>query len=190
MPAGRSEAQRALATILGEAAAGRFPPSDGTVTVLAQPSDRDAGVISFTGCAVVFADIDPSWVTAQLPRSDLSAPLSSSFLAALGERLGRRSHSVDMLTCAPAATGPPPDLELTELGISTATGHARVTRALRYRDQVRVWQTVGGVLVIGRGVAGRWETAIEVDADQRGRGLGRRLATAARHLVPAGATLW
>jgi L-amino acid N-acyltransferase YncA len=46
------------------------------------------------------------------------------------------------------------------------------------------------VLVLGRGVAGRWETAIEVDPQARGRGLGRALATAARHLIPPGEMVW
>jgi L-amino acid N-acyltransferase YncA len=45
-------------------------------------------------------------------------------------------------------------------------------------------------VLLGRGVAGRWEVAIEVDPDRRGSGLGQRLATAARHLVPGGAPLW
>lgn len=45
-------------------------------------------------------------------------------------------------------------------------------------------------MLIGRGVAGRWETAIEVDPECRGRGLGQRLARAARHLVPGGAPVW
>jgi GNAT superfamily N-acetyltransferase len=44
--------------------------------------------------------------------------------------------------------------------------------------------------VLGRGVAGRWETAIEVDPQYRGGGLGSRLASAARHLVPDGAPVW
>lgn len=46
------------------------------------------------------------------------------------------------------------------------------------------------MLVLGRGVAGRWETSIEVDEDVRHRGLGRALATAARHLVPPGRWVW
>ena len=45
-------------------------------------------------------------------------------------------------------------------------------------------------MLLGQGVAGRWETAIEVDADRRERGLGRALARAARHLVPEGEPLW
>jgi hypothetical protein len=48
----------------------------------------------------------------------------------------------------------------------------------------------GAVLLLGRGLAGRWELAFEVDPDRRDRGLGRTLATAARHLVPAGEPLF
>jgi RimJ/RimL family protein N-acetyltransferase len=40
--------------------------------------------------------------------------------------------------------------------------------------------------VLGRGLAGRMEVAFEVDPDHRGRGLGRAIATAARHLAPRG----
>jgi GNAT superfamily N-acetyltransferase len=46
------------------------------------------------------------------------------------------------------------------------------------------------VLILGRGVAGRWETAIEVEPEHQQRGLGRRLAVAARHLVPHGSWIW
>jgi ribosomal protein S18 acetylase RimI-like enzyme len=181
-----------LAAILDAVAVGRYPPPDGAVTILAQPSDRDAGVFSMTGCAVVFADTDPDWIVAQLPPGDLSAPLSAPFLAALAGRLGRGSHSVDMVACAPALAGPPaPDMPLAELTPTIAhPTHPRVARALRYRDDVRAWQAPCGVVLVGRGLAGRFEVAVEVDPAHRGRGLGARLATAARHLVPAGATLW
>ncbi len=187
-PGHLGHAEADLAAILDTVAVGRYPPPDGTVTILAQPSDRDAGVFSMTGRAVVFADTDPDWVIAQLPPGDLSAPLSAPFLAALAERLGRGSHSVDMVTCAAALPGPPPpDLPLAE---RTHPAHPRVARALRYRDDVTAWETVGGVVLLGRGLAGRWEVAVEVDPEHRGRGLGTRLAAAARHLVPAGAPLW
>jgi GNAT superfamily N-acetyltransferase len=189
-PLGRGGAD--LAAILEALATGRHPPADGAVTILPQPSDRDAGVFSMTGCAVVFADTDADWIMAHLPSGDLSAPLSAPFLAALGERLGRASHSVDMVACAPALAGPPEaGLPLAELAPTSAhPTHPRVARALRYRDDVRAWQTTGGVVLLGRGLAGRFEVAIEVDPEHRGRGLGTRLATAARHLVPGGATLW
>lgn len=61
-------------------------------------------------------------------------------------------------------------------------------RAHRYRDDVRVWQTGDGmgVLVPGRGLAGRWEVSFEVERTARGRGLGRALAAAALGALPAG----
>ena len=40
------------------------------------------------------------------------------------------------------------------------------------------------MLLLGRGLAGRCEVAFEVEPDHRGRGLGKALATAARHLAP------
>jgi len=184
-PAG-APATAALAAILAEAAAGRFPPADGNVTVLPQPSPRDAGVVALTAHSVVFTDADPGWVRSRLPAGDLSAPLSPAFLAALAAHTGREAHDTDMLTCAAALPGPPA-IELTELA---DPAHPRISRALRYRDDVHAWQAAGGVVLVGRGLAGRWEVALEVDAGHRGRGLGRSLAFAARHLVPGGGALW
>jgi GNAT superfamily N-acetyltransferase len=186
MQPGQPAAANQLAAILAAAAQGRFPPADGRATILPQPSGRDAGVIAFTGHAVVFADTDPDWLAGRLPAGDFAAPLSIGFLQALSERLARPAHSIDMLTCAPPLTGPPG----LDLGSETDPAHPRIQRALRYRDGVRAWQADGGVVMLGRGVAGRWEVAVEVDPDRRGDGLGARLATAARHLVPGGAPLW
>jgi RimJ/RimL family protein N-acetyltransferase len=47
-----------------------------------------------------------------------------------------------------------------------------------------------GLLTVGRGIAGRWEAAVEVEPSARGRGLGTALARAARTFQPAGAPLW
>ena len=85
-----------------------------------------------------------------------------------------------------ARPGPPP----IALSPTLAAGHPRVARALRYRDDVRTWAVPGGIVTVGRGVAGRWEVAVEVDPDHRGRGLGRELAAAARHLGPGRAPPW
>jgi len=238
----RAQARNRLAGLLDRAAAGEFPPADGSVEFLGQPAERDAGVISLTGYAVVFADADPVWIAGQLPDGDLSAPLSPGFLHALGQRLGREPHSIDMLTCASPVPGrPPAELDLTELDLAeldlaeldlaeldltepdlggryvAATGpadrspadrspadrspadpartaapgtHARIARALVCRDDVRVWQADGGIVALGRGVAGRWEVSVEVEPAFRGRGLGCRLASAARHLAPGGAMVW
>ncbi|WP_331766321.1 GNAT family N-acetyltransferase [Embleya sp. NBC_00896] len=180
---------RTLAQILDAAAGGRFPPPDGTTTVVPQPSRRDAGVVAFTAHSVVFTDEDPAWVRGTLAAIDcdeLAATMNPRFLAALLDRTGRSVDTIDLLTVADALPGEPP-LELREIA---DPDHPRVTRARKRRDDVRVWAADGGVLVLGRGIAGRWETAIEVDQEVRHRGLGRALATAARHLVPDGGPIW
>ncbi len=181
--------------------------ADGGVTVLPQPSARDAGVLGFTAHTVVFADVDQDWVRAQLPHGDLGAPLQPPFLHALCTCTGRVAGSIDLLCVAERLPGEPP-VELTPLDLGAGqrpaeqlraehlraehlrAGHPRVERAFTYRDDVRAWETDGGVVLLGRGVAGRWEAAIEVDPDRRERRLGRALATAARHLIPAGEPLW
>jgi GNAT superfamily N-acetyltransferase len=178
---------QALAAILADVTSGRFPASDGRVTILPQPSARDAGVIAFTGHSVIFADADPAWIASQLPADDpFAAPLRPQFLSALAERTGRVAHHCDMLACAPALPGAPP----ADVIPGADPAHPRISRALRYRDEVRTWHVPGGVVMVGRGIAGRWEVAVEVDEEARGNGLGRALATAARHLVPGGAPLW
>jgi GNAT superfamily N-acetyltransferase len=176
----------ALAALLAGVAAGNHLPSDGGVTILPQPSPRDCGVISFTAHSVIFADADPAWVSDQLPDGDLGAPMNSRFLQALSTHTGRRARGVDMLCLTESVPGRP-RLRLTRCA---APSHPRVELALRARDNVMTWAADGGLVLLGRGVAGRWEVAIEVEPDHRGRGLGRELAAAARHLIPAGAPLW
>ncbi|MEU8773677.1 GNAT family N-acetyltransferase [Streptomyces sp. NPDC048606] len=178
-----------LTRILADAAEGRFPPPDGATTVVPQENARDAGVIAFTAHSVVFLDEDPAWVRAVVARQDcdgLAATLHPRFLAALLERTGRTTDSVDLLTVAGALPGRPP-LDLRRI---SDPDHPRVRRARLRRDDVRVWAADGGVLVLGRGVAGRWEAAVEVDETARHQGLGRALALAARHLVPDGGPVW
>jgi hypothetical protein len=120
------------------------------------PSPRAAAVVSFPGHIVVAADVEPAWVTGQLPDFDLSAPLNPPFLGALAAKLDRRVNNIDMVMIAAHAPGPP-DLSLTAVDDQD---HPRVRRARRYRHDVRIWTTPGGVLVLGRGLCGRWEAAI------------------------------
>ncbi|MFF4212752.1 GNAT family N-acetyltransferase [Streptomyces sp. NPDC001796] len=171
-----------LRGILDAAARGVFPPPDGRTTVVPQPSRRDAGVVAFTAHSVVFTDEDPRWVRETLRRTDcdpLAATMNARFLATLMERTGRGAETVDALLVGAPLPGEP-SLALQEIG---EPDHPRVGYARRRRDDVRAWAADGGVLVLGRGVAGRLEVSVEVDEGVRQRGLGRRLAGAARQLA-------
>ncbi|MFJ4685585.1 GNAT family N-acetyltransferase [Streptomyces sp. NPDC088789] len=183
------ESLRDLRGILEEAGRGGFPPADGTITVVPQHGPRDAGVLAFTAHSVVFTDEDPRWVydtLAATPADPLAAAMSPHFLTAFAARTGRRTDTVDVMCVAAALPGGPvPGLAEIE-----DPGQPRVVSALGHRDTVRVWAAAeGGLLVLGRGVGGRLEAAVEVDEAVRHRGLGRRLATAARRLS-GGEPVW
>ncbi|GCB45898.1 hypothetical protein SNL152K_3194 [Streptomyces sp. NL15-2K] len=177
-----------LRDILGAAARGVFPPADGATTVVPQHSPRDAGVFAFTAHSVVCTDEDPAWVYETLRAVDcdaLAATMNARFLAALMDRTGRRSDTIDVMTVGAPLPGEPP-LALREID---DPAHPRVVSSRERRDDVRVWTTDGGVLVLGRGVAGRLEVAVEVAEDVRQRRLGRALVHAARHLT-GGEPVW
>ncbi|MGW1281025.1 GNAT family N-acetyltransferase [Streptomyces tsukubensis] len=174
--------------ILDAAAHGKFPVPDGRTVVTGRPCARDEGVLAFTAHSVVFTDEDPEWVRKQLaaaPADPFAAAMNPHFLAAMLERTGRRMSTIDMMTAAPALPGRP-ELPLREIDDPS---HPRVVRARKYRDGVRVWAADGGIVLLGRGLAGRWECAVEVDEEAGGKGLGAALALEARRLVP-GRTVW
>lgn len=171
-----------LAELLHRVASGVFPQPDGLVEVFGQPPGPVDAVVAFTAHHVVAADIDPEWVHGQLQPGDLLAPMSAPFLSALGERLRSRPRSLDVVLCAMGEPGTP-EISLVELAVPV--DHPRVNRAQRYRTHIKVYATPDrrGVLIVGRGLAGRWEAALEVEAPNRNRGLGRALVAAARRLV-------
>lgn len=176
----------ALADLFLRLERGERLPTDPWLSQVPAPPGGPLAVVSFPGHVVVATGLDPEWVSARLPDGDLSAPLSPPFLFECEEALGRRVNCIDGLYLVPPCPGPPalavremPDLD-----------HPRVRRARRYRAEVRIWTAAGGVLVLGRGLAGRWEAAVEVAPAYRGRGLGRALAAAARHLVPEPRPVW
>ena len=176
-----------LHTVLTAAVVGRPPEPDGTVDVLSQQGPA-AAVVAFSAHFVVAAAVDPEWVREQLPPGDWTAPHGARFLVALADRIGADIGALDVVLARSA--GPADEsLPLAEI---EARDHPRVVRALRYREDVRVWRTPrsDGHVLVGRGLAGRWEMAFEVEPVARGAGLGRRLATAAAGLVPAGELTW
>jgi GNAT superfamily N-acetyltransferase len=129
----------------------------------------------------------------------LSGPPPLALTPLLSSAAGEPAPPAPLAPAAPALPAVPATSKFQRCrrgGIDVSTmplgagGKARLERALRYRDDVRAWAAAGGALILGRGVARRWEVSVEVEPDYRGRGLGRDLARAARHLVPGGAPLW
>jgi hypothetical protein len=144
-------------------------------------------VVAFPAFVAVAADVDRTWVDSWLTDGDLAGPLNPVFLGALEERLRLGVNNVDVVVMAAGAVGDPP----VAVESVTDVDHPWVHRAHRQRSDLHVWAAEGGLLVLGRGLGGRWEAAIEVAAERRNSGLGRSLAQAARHLVPEpGRPVW
>ncbi|HZD74020.1 MAG TPA: GNAT family N-acetyltransferase [Actinomycetota bacterium] len=172
-----------LLEVLLEAAAGRPPAPDGSVELLPPPPGPVHAVLTFTAHSYVAAPVEPERLRAHLRPDYPGAATEPRFLAWLADELGRRAGQIDMVLAASPLDGAPPlDLEPRD----DLAAHPRVARADRYRERLRVFASRdgGGMLLLGRGLAGRCEVAFEVEPGHRGRGLGRALATAARHLAP------
>ena len=186
-PTRRLRGMDRLRSLLADAAAGRFPTADLAVEVLPPPAGPSDAVIAFSGHNVIAATVTADEVLAHLSDDDPGGPMSATFLAWLGERIDAVPGSLDVVLVADGL-GAPASLDQR----ADADAHDRVTRAQRYRSDVSVHTDAGrsGVVILGRGLAGRLEVSIEVDPERRGQGLGAELARAARTLVPAGEPLF
>jgi RimJ/RimL family protein N-acetyltransferase len=173
-----------LAAILADAARGSFPAPDGTVDVVPRPPGRTQAVVGFTAHYVIAADVPPEEARARLDPNDLGAPMTAPFLSWLGELIGARPGMLDLVMITFGGQEDRSPIQL--IPRDDLREHPRVARSMRYREDLRVYSDPedASVLMLGRGLAGRWEVSIEVDPAHRERGLGRTLAAAARRLVP------
>jgi GNAT superfamily N-acetyltransferase len=162
--------------LLHRAAHGRFPPEDGQTEVVGAVAGAPAAVLSFTAHHVVAADLPAEEVLARIDPHDLKGPLAPGVLTWLADRTGLVAGSLDVvLAWVPGrAAGEAPPLR--EIG---AAAHPRVERARRWRRELRVFEGEGGMVILGRGLAGRLELSVEVDRERRDRGLARRLVAGA-----------
>lgn len=158
----------------------------GPLTVVTPPDERSVGVLAFTGRTVVCADVSVSWVRAELGDVDLGVALSPRFLGLLAAMTCRRVAGIDA-TLVGMGIGRRRGDNLVELA---DVDHPRLRRAHAHRVEVRAWTCPGGLVVLGRGVAGRWEVAVETEPAVRGFGLGRTLFATALGLVPRGEPVW
>jgi hypothetical protein len=170
-----------LFALLQRAASGSYPADSGDVKVLPSPSGCCDAVVALTGHSIVAAGVTSAWVEKRVPRDDFTGPMRPDFVAALAAKLGTKPGSVDVLLAAPSVESS----EIADL-VKVAEGDARTARARRYRTEVRSYadRQGGGVVNLGRGVDGRLDLSVELPADVRSVGRGRKLIEAARTLVP------
>jgi len=179
-----------LRDVLNAAAGGTFPDPDGRVVVVGEAPGLCDAVVAFTAHHVVATCVPAEEIRANLPNDDFAAPMTARFLVWLSERLSSEPGFVDVVLAAPSTSIA--DLVVHELPIGDVMNHPRVRRAAAYRTKLRAYRTTdgSGLIVLGRGLADRWEVAVEVDANARRRGVGRSLAIAARALVPSNEALF
>jgi hypothetical protein len=177
-----------LARLLDAAARGSFPPADGRVEIVGSPGPPCDALLAFTGHYVLAADADEDEIASRWPVGELSLPFAPASLTWLAGRIGREplTHDALLVTIGDGARVP------AWLQRDDAAAHPRVDRASRFRTVEGIWSADDGaaIMIVGRGLAGRWEVGYEVEPDHRNDGLGRRLVAAARSLVPAGEPLF
>lgn len=163
--------------LLHAAARGVFPPENGRTEVVGAVPGASAAVLSFTAHHVVAADVPPEEVLARVDPGDLKGPLAPGVLAWLASRTQLVAGSLDVVLAwvperAVVSTLPVREIEPGD--------HPRVVRARRWRSELRVFEEADGrgMVLLGRGLAGRLELSVEVARPDRDRGV-------ARHLVPA-----
>ena len=181
-----------LAELLRTAAAGEPPPADLATVLVPRPPGPVSAVLGFTGHHVVAADVEPGWLAETRDVSDFGSVMRAPFLAALGAHVGARAGHLDVLLVATAGDEPAEAAAVRAVDLVEAepvsSDHGRVLRALAYRRDLTVYRTTdrAGVVMLGRGLADRWEISFEVEPAARGRGLGRALALAGLTLAPSG----
>jgi len=172
-----------LARLLKDAALGQFPAIDGGLSLVPAIDGTAAGVVAFSGHTVIATDLAEDEVRRRLQSSDPGAPMHPAFLTWLAERVGARLYTPDGLFAADRC-----DVDVTFKLVrrDDLEENPRVRLARMLRREVLVFSDMNGrgLITVGRGVLGRQEVSVEVQPRERGRGLGRRLAQAARALVP------
>lgn len=174
--------QHPLLAILDAAAAGRFPPVDGRCEAL-PPDGEFRAVVAFTGHAYVLADVEATELHAHGADGygGASRPHVLQWLAGSDGRVG----SLDVVLVAEGMPGPslPRRTDLDD--------HPRVSRAAGYRTDLTVYGDDVGLVVLGRGLAGRRELSVELlDLGTSGQGHGRRLIRAGLAVLAPGERCW
>jgi GNAT superfamily N-acetyltransferase len=159
-----------IAAVLVDAAEGRFPPPDGSVEIMPPDATGTWAVIELTGHGYVLGRVSAPALDALGADGfgGVAHPDVLRFLAGPDGWIG--CHDA-VLARRTGEAGVPPLAARDDLA-----DHPRVVRANIHRTDVVVLGDESGLAVLGRGLAGRLELAVELlDPAMAGSGVGRRL---------------
>ena len=167
-----------LAEIFEGTADGVFPAIDGVVEVAPLPTPLNLeAVVEFTGHAVVATALAEADVLAQGYDAfgGIVSPDFLQWLAGAGGDIG--CHDAVLVRRGTGRSDLPARSDLDD--------HPRVVASRHRRTEVSVYGDDRGLITVGRGLANRWETSVELFADTRGsEGAGRALISEAVGHVP------
>lgn len=172
-----------LVPVLLGAAAGRFPPPDGVIELLAPDAAGTEAVVELTGHAYVLT----GWSEAaglydgRTAFGDATDPRALAELAGPGGVIG--SHDLVMVRRA-GPTPTPATLERPLPETDRYDDHPRVRRARHHRRGVRVFGDERGLVTLGRGLVGRTEVSVELTGGRLAPHTGRRLVLGALAHLP------
>jgi len=174
-----------LATMITDAADGRFPVADGGWQLVPTWRPGVQAVVAFTGHAVLA--VSP-WVSDErlvsLGMDGYGGAHHPRLIADLAGSSGW-IDSLDALLVGRGGAVPCPLVERPDLA-----DHPRVRFARELRDDIRVFGYPGSersdLAVVSRGIAGLTELSVEVDQGRRGSGVGTALVADALACIPSG----
>ncbi|MGH8911197.1 MAG: hypothetical protein ACRDVD_01695, partial [Acidimicrobiia bacterium] len=159
-----------LLPVLIDAAEGRFPPVDGVVEILPPDDSGTWAVVELTGHAYILGEVE-----------------ATALERAGADGFGGAAHpDVQRLLAGPQGwigchdavlVGQPDRGSVSALAVRTdLNDHPRVVRARQHRLDVTVYGDDDGLVVVGTGLAGRTELAVELfDTAPGSNRQGRRL---------------
>lgn len=173
-----------LAEIFEKSADGVFPAIDGVVEVVPVPTTLDLeAVVELTGHAIVATALPPADVLAggYDAFGGIVSPDFLRWLAGPGGDIG--CHDAVLVRRGTGRSNLPIRTDLDD--------HPRVVASRRRRTHVSIYGDDRGLITVGKGLANRWETSVELFARTRGsEGSGRALIGEAVGHVPENAPVF
>ena len=190
-----TRSEHPLVAVLDAAVAGSFPPADGVTELLPPDPWGWSAVVALTGHAYVLADIE---------RTELDALGADGYGGASHPDVLRRLAGPDgeigsldavlvgrggVSRASPRASDPGSAVGPVLARRDDLDDHPRVRRAREHRRDIEVHGDDAGLVVLGHGLVGRLEMAVELHA-AGSAGHGRRLIRAGLAAVAPGEPVW